>query len=474
MTDPGLASGPFIVATSLEKPDPETRKLIRSHVMRGKNTRKSKRTKELRQQGEPVALDDSLRCQGPRADGDHCEEQEWALVSPHKVASELSLFGYVDEMKPYMLNLIHRAFTIVKPSTYTLELALTDSATDVFCFSNLSQHPALLHSVLFTAQAFSDLSLGLPYGKIAQAHLAKTLYHLQQSVQNSDEATTSSTMVVVLSLATAAALLGDVQSAATHMKGLHRMIELRGGLKTISKGGMLEHKTQRLDFGLAIATGCDLRFVQDDVSWGPQIARGISVTRLTELSMIQPRPDPRLLNIWVDLRVFSNSANEATRTGVKMSEAFFSRLNTSVPPRLIGLRFDPTSLSELLRLCMLAFMKSLLVNINGLGPKLTFIANGLKDAILAQQFPPAPEQAKFLLWALFVSSISIFENYEQEWLRAAMVQTASVLSLRTWAETRMVLKSFLWIDMVYNRPGKLLFEQWLENPVTEMETNATA
>lgn len=460
------ASGLFIVSTSLDKPDKETRKFIRSHVMRGKNTRKSRHTKELVQHSESVTQDNSQNTgiQGLETEKSQHERNQWSLMSPGMIASEIQLYGYVEEIRPYMMDLIRKAFTIIKPATYTIEVTLVEGQrTDMLCFSNFSQHPALFHSILFTSQAFWDLSLGQAYGNTAQFHLAKTLFHLQQSLQDDNEATTTSTMTVVISLAAAAAILGDLETVEKHMNGLRRMIELRGGLHTLREGSVVEHKAQRIDFGLALATGSNLRFMNENISWNPQIAHGVSVSKLPELSMIDPRPDPRLLNIWADLRVFSRVANEATKTGVKMSEALFSRLNTSVPSRLVALQFDPTSMSELLRLCMMAFMKSLLIQIDGLGPKMTFLAKGLQNAILAQEFPPAPEQARVLLWVLFISSLSIFEKSDQDWLKVALVQTVSALGLQTWAETRIVLKSFLWVDLVYNQLGKRLFERWIES-----------
>lgn len=32
----------------------------------------------------------------------------WTLITPHRIASELSLQGYGGEMQPYVLKLIHR------------------------------------------------------------------------------------------------------------------------------------------------------------------------------------------------------------------------------------------------------------------------------------------------------------------------------------------------------------------------------
>ncbi|KAH6900766.1 hypothetical protein B0T10DRAFT_36862 [Thelonectria olida] len=427
--------------------------------MRGKNTRRSRRTKELARSSGQGAQEDEHQ-QKPSAPGQHVP---WVLTSPQKIASELSLFDYADDMKPYMLDLVHRAFTLVKPSTYTVEIVLVDGPrSDMFCFSDFSRYPGLLHAILFTSQAFYDLSLGLPYGKIAQLHLAKTLYHLQRSLSDKNEATADSTLTVVLSLATAAAILGDLETVKKHMSGVCRMIELRGGIKTIERGSMIEHKARRIDFGLALSTGQNLNFLQENISWDPQVAHGIDVTRLSELRMLNPPPDPRLLNIWADLRVFTRAANEATKTGVKMPPDFFSRVSSSVPFRLLALQFDPTSLPELLRLCMLAYMKSVLIQIDGLGPQIKHLADCLKGALLAHQLPPAPEFAKFFLWAFLVSTLSIFENLDQDWLRVAMVETAKSLSCRTWAETRVILKEFLWIDMIHNQRGKQIFDRWLD------------
>lgn len=182
--------------------------------------------------------------------------------------------------------------------------------------------------------------------------------------------------------------------------------------------------------------------------------------------MFHPRPDPRLLNIWADLRVFSQKANEATVSGVKMSQDFFARLSAGVPPRLIELQgeYDPGSPSELLRLCMLAYMKCLLMQVRGFGHRLKSLAEVLKNVLLEQPTPlrSSPELVKFLLWAYFISAISIFEHLDDhEWLRSALTAALASLHLSTWQETRKVLKGYLWVDVVYNDLGKYTFDRWL-------------
>lgn len=218
-----------------------------------------------------------------------------------------------------------------------------------------------------------------------------------------------------------------------------------------------------------MGTGSKPRFFGGDVSWSPQISQGRATRMFSELRSLIPRPDPRLLNIWTDLREFSRTANQAIESKRKLSTEQFSRLSTSVPHRLLNLQFDSGSTHELLRLSMLAYVKSILVQIPGMGKKMTFLADRLETALLAQSYPPIPELAASILWALFVAAVAIFEDLSREWLAAAMIQTILTMGLRTWAEARVVLKSFLWIDMVYDRDGQRIFEQLFERLLCEID-----
>lgn len=98
---PGGAEGAAVVGTSLfivnssrGTINAEARKAIRSHVMRGKN--KGKQLRKPRSSTEP------------RKEVRNVEYSAWFLSSPRAVATELSLFGYREDMKPYMLNLVYQ------------------------------------------------------------------------------------------------------------------------------------------------------------------------------------------------------------------------------------------------------------------------------------------------------------------------------------------------------------------------------
>ncbi|KAK4153794.1 hypothetical protein C8A00DRAFT_43359 [Chaetomidium leptoderma] len=359
---------PFIVATSLAKPDAKTRKLIRSHVMRGKNVGKFRDSKHWAGSKVPPHPSDheasGRSTSGPRVPEEVTRDEGWALVTPRKVASELALFGFGGDMQPYALELIYRAFTVVKPATYGLQGIAVDGSQDdkLFCFANLTHRPGILHSTLFAAQAFHDLTRGLPFGAVARLHLAKAFNHLQKSLDDKREAVELSTMAVVVSLAMAAVITGDLETAAKHMDGLQKIVELRGGSQSWRSSSMIIHKASAIDLGLAMSLGHKLRFARE--------------CDLSAALQLHQRPDPRLLNVWADIREFSKLANKSTTVhGTTMPREVVSRLATSVPHRLLRLRPEGAQafrhrkacLHELLRLCMLAYAKMLLIKLQGLG-----------------------------------------------------------------------------------------------------------
>lgn len=96
------AFGNFIVTTSLGKEDPETRKLIRSHVMRGKN--KGKKMPRRSKCTVPGAASGST----PQSRDLGHEDREWALFPPRKIATELAMFGPTAHLDPSMQRLIHQ------------------------------------------------------------------------------------------------------------------------------------------------------------------------------------------------------------------------------------------------------------------------------------------------------------------------------------------------------------------------------
>ncbi|KAK0704876.1 hypothetical protein B0H67DRAFT_603885 [Lasiosphaeris hirsuta] len=433
------------------KPDPEARKYIRSHVMRGKNRKRASRKEDL-----PV--------------GSWINNQE-AQVTPHgtmsdiprSLAPDVALINYATEIKPQMMELVFTWFTSLKQAIYPVEVCMeADLDTSQWVYY-LAYDKAYVYSVLFTTRAFFDYIRDQTIGHEAIAYLQNSLEFLRLNLADRDAQTSDSTIAVVLSLALMSDLIGDSKSAEAHLKGLYQMVKLRGGIKALRTNSQLQKKVCRTDLQFSLSTGKRTVFFADSttMSWSPFIAKDRKES--SKLAMHQAYPhslDQRLLNVWLDLQEFSRSANIAFQTGRKIPGALFQEAVTSALYRLIALQYDYSDTTPvrdtIMRLGMLAFSTTTFLQIQGLP------ADNNKDlSAKARTFlrlPPTAEQQQFekealeeflklKLWFLFVAYITILSRLGDEDLIVAHVaKIVASLGLNSWRGVREILLDHMWID----------------------------
>lgn len=98
---------PFIVSTGTKKPDPELRKLIRSHVMKGKNRGRILRPKYkiIADSGSIVDPKDTI----PSSDDvstDNSPVSARLVTIPRKVGSDISLTRFADTIEDSTASVI--------------------------------------------------------------------------------------------------------------------------------------------------------------------------------------------------------------------------------------------------------------------------------------------------------------------------------------------------------------------------------
>lgn len=89
---------PFIVSSNVEKADPATRKLIRSHVMRGKKQARDRPDKERRITSRDAV---NKRTQPARVRLEEVIEMYRPQI-PRRVGSDVSFIEVADHMEPSM------------------------------------------------------------------------------------------------------------------------------------------------------------------------------------------------------------------------------------------------------------------------------------------------------------------------------------------------------------------------------------
>src|SRR5277367_420755 len=104
-----------------------------------------------------------------------------------------------------------------------------------------------LHSMLFSVRAFVESALHNQLSRLACFHYAQTLQLLQARLNESDQtsAISDSTIMVVITLATAAELTEDFAAVANHFKGLEKIVSLRGGVRALNTNNNIQVKVCR-------------------------------------------------------------------------------------------------------------------------------------------------------------------------------------------------------------------------------------
>ncbi|TVY13988.1 hypothetical protein LARI1_G008670 [Lachnellula arida] len=439
----------FIVNSSIDKPDTKARQLIRSHVMRDKNRRK------------------------PRADGSKLKswinkdnDQRSVAVSdlyfplPVHIGSGMPLTRLAYDMPPYALDLVYKFFTVVLQQMYPIELCLSFDLQHSVWVQYLALDPLYCHSLLWTTQTYFDWLGGSGVSPVQIQHAHQTLVGLRERLTDGELATSDVTIVVVVSLIMMNAVVGDYKPARKHVRGLHKMVEMRGGVRAFSENSQIQLKMCRADLTMALLTDRKPLFFSDGICWEPYIAKNASRKTLpTHMAGL----DSNLLHIWADLREFTRSANLAFQTGQKIGCILFQEILVSVQYRLLLLDVSAGSLDEVVLVGMLAFATNIFLQMQGLGIRFDALSSRLRGCLLGLRGLEDDATVELKLWLLFVARMPDSVSEIDSWIEAEMKKTLGALGLKKWEAVKDILKRYLWIDVLHEKGGKDAFEDATKN-----------
>ncbi|KPM42814.1 hypothetical protein AK830_g3727 [Neonectria ditissima] len=458
-SSPGM---PFIVSSNVQKVDPATRKLIRSHVMRGKKQPRARPDKGQHITNRAVS---GKRTEAARVKLEEVIEMYRPQI-PSRVGSDTSCITVADGIEPSMFANIAKVSPVATRIMFPLLGAIGFQADNQSWLYLVMLDAAALHITAFAIEEFMDRVLRRQSNvanPAAMLHFNKGLTLLRERLLGgNDEAKVSdSTIGVVVKLASAAHFNGDYEAAKRHMEGLRKMVELRGGIEAL-QGKQLFVEILRCDLGIALLNSSSPLFFHHPSEPVPPYSENMFSNFNDKMAL---QDDLKLIgNLSVDLvaawrvmRRFCLVVNLGTQTQRLIRPEIVHETMTAVIYRLINMGVATGVFDETIRQGLLAFSHHVFLQWQDIKLPYHRFPATYKSCVL-QLRAANGGSPQLMLWLLMTGAVSVFPLSEQGWFQQCLREYAELCEVRTWKKMQEVLKSFLWIALLDEEPGKRIYD----------------
>ncbi|KAK6347665.1 hypothetical protein TWF718_005504 [Orbilia javanica] len=477
----------FIVSTDTTKADADTRKLIRSHVMQGKNLGRPRPDRRKKKAGASQDPKDQPKDKDGPPNGQDEEATKldeldtWlplhgSIVSyrgrpslPPRVGHDFTALDFAGPTSPTIIWEIVKFAKSSKKILFPLESVIEFNHKDRQWWDALSIDPAYLNTTAFMAYAYVDLMKGRRYSPMlpeAIFHFVQAVNMLRERLLTPDKALlfSDSTLFLVLSLALYAHMNGDAATARNHMKGLRKIVGMRGGIRTLRQNEKLLMEILRCDLGVSLHSGTTPIFFLDQPFLEPLFPYPDHTPYLTTVKITHPASEkfleniePKLAEAWTFLKGFCYIMNSAAESNRRLPQSTLMNAMTSIMYRLISMSFKKESVDEAIRLGLLSFSSYIFLRWQSVTLAYIHLPTVYKSSLvnlnLSKEFPP-----EMMLWLLMVGAISVFGEGDNVWLRPWLKVNFELCGVKGWEDLKGVLKGLMWVGIVIDQAGKEVYE----------------
>ncbi|KAK6358862.1 hypothetical protein TWF696_000042 [Orbilia brochopaga] len=492
--EPGMH---FIVSTDTAKADAGTRKLIRSHVMLGKNLGKSrpkKKRQQQQQQHQGTSRGPQLDRRGQPSDPD-LERQlrpDGRLVPvdiPGRVGSDLSFVWFADVIEPAMVREIITFSKTSKEILFPLEMCFAFERENKTWWVALTVDPAYLNATAFVTHAYSSVirgGRGQPLSPTAIMHFVKTVRLVRERLASDDQELLLSdgTVFIILLLAMYALLSGDSATAQHHVEGLRRIVNLRGGIRSFRSNEKLLIELLRADMSIALNGGRPPIFFSDPflepfLPYPDHPALRVPQSRATtakgkddSIERFVDTIHPDLAIAWTFTQRFSSLMNVTAASGVRLPQRTLLHAMTATMYRLLAMhdRFQATSADEAVRLGLLGFCAHIFLRWKYMRIDYMYLPTAYRAALAGLELEGCVEGGngmppQVVLWLLMVGTIAVFGEADAGWLRPWMKASCGVCGAQSWEDVRAIVR-MIWVDRLHDEAGKEAYDACMSDDIS--------
>lgn len=419
--------------------DKTSKKLMRRHVMKGKNAGKTfhrpSRTNQVVQ----------------------CRPMERV---PRPLATQFFSFPFPVPVTKVAGKAIDDFFNVTVGHVYPVQLGFSIEKDKVKWLEIMFHDKASYDCSLALIQASNEIYLGIGYNCTnSLSCISQTLDQLKVRL-NSKEALSDHTMSIIMALINQEQAAEHYAAAETHMAGLKKIVDLRGGLENIGDS-VVTVKICRTDILFAMQQGGHPLFHRDHIY---HVKRSLAYKGFN----LQPDSDaysnqlgPIIQEAFSDTmglcRLLNKHQDEKPLDLLEFQEVLVSICYRLLQFRTIyesRLKQDAQSTYHI-GLCLL------MISIHFNNTQFRIARRGLIMALMKEaiesKLSEHEDEVKF--WLLNLGGISVSLPDGREWFIEALREQASLLGIMAWEQVKGCLAKFPWLDAIHDEPIRKLWDQ---------------
>ncbi|KAI1376859.1 fungal-specific transcription factor domain-containing protein [Hypoxylon crocopeplum] len=439
----------FVECSDGQRPsDSNTRKFVRSHVMR--DYRQQKRV--LR--GVPVGSegDEAMAVTEPEIPSIQTPERwRWDPFESFPI-----------KMLPYMQDLLYLYISTATEYLYPIEAYWGfNPSRDVWVPLALTD-PVLLNSVLFTSEQFLARMTGKKECPLAINHLTQTIQILNERLRDPSQQISDPTIAAVTGLALTEQSSGNHENWRIHMEGIKRMVEMRGGLSTFESNSILYDKLCRADICGAIRT-LSKPYLQMEIRrvYPSDLEEGNDKERTLAPGFKAIHDDhefdPDLFDILCTVHAVTQDINTVNPPKSESIPLQLRKRIRSVQYGLLSIEDDDTGRSgdKFLEACRLGALLyvGIIQNEFRIWPVSHQLLWQLNSCLQKESFT-TDAMRSLRLWVMFLASSLMLNPVDESWVLYSIAEEASHLSIRNWCDAKLLLETFAWAGKAQDRTGR--------------------
>ncbi|KAK6519943.1 hypothetical protein TWF506_000237 [Arthrobotrys conoides] len=445
--------------------DASARKQIRSSVMRGRNTGKTRPRKESTRRSKPrVLVPDVANINRRGVDGNSPGPEDLVGRMLKTVGNEFTSLKYPKPLEPHVQRIVRQFMEMTSSIIYPKELCIDVQESHAIWFEFFQSDEAFFHCLLAMAQAFSDWLQGGEGESVKVMRYLANTYRCVNEKLKKEGTPDDATVAVVMSITMHNNLLRAPGGAKVHLNALQRMVELRGGLSSFPTTLLLQ-KICRTDIEFSLQSGSLPRFYRDEFPYSTIHSSPLWLDTTYEAFITTTNAQVYNLDVrsvFRDILCASKFINSLKVTNQKLPPLVFQEILISTGYRLMymcpldGVRPLPAA-DDVCHLALLALVTTILIRKGYNKLSYPFLARLLHDSISKITEDPSVCNG-FLLWLLFMAGISIFDVKDDVWLQLLLKNHISHMELESWQSVKIILREYPWIDYFHDEPGLEIWE----------------